>query len=167
MKTLILMRHAKAAPQQHDQPDIDRPLAQRGTSDAKAIGDWIRKKGLVPDIAIVSSAERTQQTWEALGLEAETPMKSASELYDAVPSTYLGILSRLDCDTVLMIGHNPTVATLAEHLLRDVDVPLDLTAYPTGATMAIAFEGDTWDSAVKLPGKLVHWAIPRELFEQD
>lgn len=161
MKTLILMRHAKAAPPEPDTPDYDRPLAPRGLANARDLGDWIREKDLVPELAIISGAERTRETWEALGLEDETPMKSSADLYDAVPSTYLTMLARLDCDSVLMVGHNPTVASLADHLLRDVDVPLDLTAYPTGATMAITFDADDWASAVKKPGKLAHWTIPK------
>ena len=62
-KTLILMRHGKAE-EGPGKPDHDRELAARGRRDAKAAGKWLHAEGLVPDLVICSTAQRTRQTWE-------------------------------------------------------------------------------------------------------
>jgi len=163
MKTLILMRHAKAAAHEPELADYDRPLAPRGQASAQALGDWLRDQDLVPDLALVSAAKRTMETWEALALADVTPVKSLGELYDGVPSTYLGQLAKQDRDCVLMIGHNPTIASLIDHGMGDEDMPVDLAAVPTGATVAITYDTDDWDDAIKKSGTLKSWVIPRSL----
>lgn len=163
MKTLILMRHTKAAAHAPEMADIDRPLAPRGIDNAKALGAWLAAAGLVPDVALVSAAQRTRETWELLGLEATTPVKLLAELYDAVPAGYLAPVAKLDCDTVMIVGHNPTIASLAEHLLRETEIPVDLSAYPTGATIVVTLEGEDWQTALKAPGHLANWTVPRAL----
>ncbi|MEM7614540.1 MAG: histidine phosphatase family protein [Pseudomonadota bacterium] len=163
MKTLILMRHTKAATPMPDRPDFDRHLAPRGEENARALGDWLRAQGHIPDLALISGAQRTRETWEGLALEAEVPVKLLDELYDGVPSTYFGLLGKLDCGSVLIVGHNPTVASVAEHLLRETEVPTELTAYPTGATLVITFDVEEWEEVAKTTGTLADWTIPRKL----
>ena len=63
-RRLIVMRHAKAEP--FAPSDHARPLTYRGIASARDVGDHLRDGGLAPDYAIVSSALRTRQTWEAL-----------------------------------------------------------------------------------------------------
>ena len=68
MLRLLLLRHAKSAyPAGVD--DHDRPLAARGRAAAPVIGRYMADQGLVPDLAVVSTARRAQQTW-ALAAEA-------------------------------------------------------------------------------------------------
>lgn len=163
MKTLILMRHTKAEAHTPSVEDYDRSLAPRGQRAAEALGTWLREQDLVPEIALVSGAQRTEETWEALDLEADTGVKLLPELYDAVPSTILNLLAKLESDSALVVGHNPTMAMLTEHLLGDVEPPTALSEYPTGFTVALTFDGDTWDSALKSPGRLRAWTVPRDL----
>ena len=120
-KILILMRHAKAE-EGHGKPDHDRELAPRGRRDAKAAGKWLHQEGLVPDLVICSTAERTRQTWEeACHGGAQT------EFVEFRRSVYVGgseqTLETLredagDTTTVLVVGHNPTMAQLTS-LLAD------------------------------------------------
>ena len=115
--------------------------------------------------ALVSAAQRTLETWEHLDIAGDTPMKALPELYDGVPSTYLKSLPNLDCDSVLMIGHNPTIASLMDHFLRDAEMPVELTAVPTGATAALTFEAEDWEEVIRGTGTLKAWVIPRSLTE--
>ncbi|MGW5238837.1 SixA phosphatase family protein [Monashia sp. NPDC004114] len=118
-KTLILMRHAKAE-EGLGMPDHDRELASRGRRDAKAAGAWLREQGLVPDLVICSTSKRTRQTWdEACHGGAQT------EFVEYRKSVYLGgseqTLETLredagDMATVLVVGHNPTMAHLTTML---------------------------------------------------
>ena len=59
-KRLLLIRHAKA---KQGNRDIERPLARRGRDDARVIGEWLDRHA-VPDLAVISPAVRTRQTWE-------------------------------------------------------------------------------------------------------
>lgn len=63
MPTLILLRHAKA--EAHNLEDFQRSLALRGRRQAIAVGEALTEEGLVPDLALVSAAARTKQTWES------------------------------------------------------------------------------------------------------
>lgn len=120
-KTLVLMRHAKAE-EGLGQADHDRELSGRGRRDAEAAGAWLRSEGLVPDLVICSTAVRTRQTWEmACRGGAQT------EFVEFRKSVYAGgaeeVLETVREDaglvgTVLVIGHNPTMANLTS-LLSD------------------------------------------------
>ena len=58
------MRHAKA--EQVGPSDFERALSGRGVADAVAGGGWLAELGISPDLALVSAALRTRQTWEAV-----------------------------------------------------------------------------------------------------
>ena len=64
MKTILLMRHAKAEPGVPGQKDFDRPLAERGNEDALRMGRALAKTGEVPDAIVSSPAARAKQTAE-------------------------------------------------------------------------------------------------------
>ena len=64
MDRLILLRHAKAESEASSGDDFDRPLAARGRREAQAVGVQLAALGLKPDIALVSPALRTRETWE-------------------------------------------------------------------------------------------------------
>ncbi|MFD1692416.1 SixA phosphatase family protein [Azotobacter chroococcum] len=45
MKTLFLVRHAKASKDDPELPDQDRPLTERGENDAPKMGKRLAKRG--------------------------------------------------------------------------------------------------------------------------
>ena len=61
---LILLRHAKSEKAEPGMSDHPRRLNARGKNDAAVIGAYMARHGLVADLALVSTAERTRQTWE-------------------------------------------------------------------------------------------------------
>ena len=64
MRRLMLLRHAKTENDAPSGQDQDRRLDDRGRLDAAAIGGWIGRHPPLPDAVLVSTAVRTQQTWE-------------------------------------------------------------------------------------------------------
>lgn len=122
-KTLVLFRHAKAE-QVVGKPDHDRELSSRGRRDAKVAGAWLREQGLVPDLVICSTAVRTRQTWEgarAGGAQAEFVEFRRSVYTGGTGLTLETIREDAgEMSTVLVIGHNPTMAELTG-LLADGD----------------------------------------------
>lgn len=120
-RRLVLLRHAKAEPAGDTLPDDLRPLALRGRSQAGLVGKTFAAEGLVPDVALVSSAVRTRQTWELLAAQLGphgVAVQVRPELYQAGVAGVLGMLHELDpaVRTVLVVGHEPTMAATAAHL---------------------------------------------------
>jgi phosphohistidine phosphatase len=115
-RRLVLVRHAQAA----DAPiDADRPLTQRGTRQATAIGGRLEQAGLVPDRAVVSPARRAVQTWELASAHLATDPPIVEErIYDNTVEALLTVLREVadDVRTVALVGHNPSIGELAAAL---------------------------------------------------
>ncbi|WP_434742325.1 SixA phosphatase family protein [Micromonospora sp. SH-82] len=73
-RTLVLLRHAKAETPGEEILDVDRPLVARGRAAAVAVGTWLDRYGLRPDVVLCSPALRTRQTWAGVadGLTRQT-----------------------------------------------------------------------------------------------
>jgi len=144
-RTLVVMRHAKA--EQDGPSDYERALAPRGHRDAAAAGRWLADRDITPDRALVSAALRTTQTWEHVLAGAGWSLDEGFELdldrslYAAGTDSALDLIRLVDeaVDTLVVIGHNPTMAYLAQ-LLDDGDgdpaASQELLGgtYPTSAT---------------------------------
>lgn len=136
---LIVLRHAKA--EAHDRPDFDRELTDRGRRDAAAFGARLAARGWLPAHAYVSAAARTRQTWA----EVQAASGSAATVDHELSLYEQGVDGALDllrlapeeAHTVILVGHNPTVAYLAHELCADDSDPKALAklreGYPTSA----------------------------------
>ncbi|WP_062377562.1 SixA phosphatase family protein [Demequina pelophila] len=151
MPTLILARHAKAEGPTPGLTDDARPLALIGRKAAARLGEVIAEAGYNPDLALVSPAVRTQQTWKLM--EASLAPTSASTI-DALYETHVqGVLAELaelgDVETVIVVGHEPTSSATAAFLAgKGSDTPaLKRIAHgiQTGTAAVLEFEGE-WDS---------------------
>ena len=155
-RTLVVMRHAKA--EQAAPTDYERPLAERGHRDSAVVGAWLAERGFTPDHALVSGALRTRETWEHTRRGAGEAW-SASEasydrgLYAADADTALDLVRMVDDvhERVVVIGHNPTVAYLAQLLddgEGDADAANELAmGFPTSATAVFSYDGSWSDLA--------------------
>jgi len=143
MHQLILLRHAKAARESSGTSDHDRRLTEDGTKAAAAIGLAMRKSGLAPDVVLVSSALRTQETLAALEAASvwdERPnIDTLPGLYMATPNQIRDILRELP-ETVrsaMVIGHNPGLHDLALSLAGPISTRAELSrlasGYPTAS----------------------------------
>jgi phosphohistidine phosphatase len=150
-RTLVVVRHAKA--EQDGPTDAERRLAERGHDDAAEAGRWLASEGVVPDRALVSAAVRTEETWrdlaEAAGWTLEPHLDRG--LYTAGVDSALDLVRMLDDDVrcVVMVGHNPTVASLAQVLdAGDGDQDAGdrmLGGFPTSAVAVFGFDGSWSD----------------------
>lgn len=148
MHRLILMRHAKTERAAVSGLDRDRALTERGTADAALMGRVLADKKLRPDLALVSPAVRTRQSWDAVQ-EAfgDVEVRIEPRLYDASADTIRRLVEDAEdqAGCLLVMAHNPGVHTLAlEYLTESAASPaiLDRLAggFPTGA--AAVFEVD-------------------------
>jgi len=134
MKTLLLLRHAKAEPAEQNQLDHDRPLAKRGRRDAPRMGEYLLEHSLIPDAIFSSTATRARETTElvASAMAFGGPIEFTRTLYMAGPRVYVDLLKYEagDARTVLVVGHNPGL----EDLLHELTGRLETLAT---ATLAI------------------------------
>ncbi len=117
-RELVVMRHAKAEP--GGESDVARELAPRGYDDAVEAGRWLADSGFVPEGALVSAARRAASTWLAVaeGGSFEVETTYSESLYAAGPETALDLVRETsdDVGALVVVGHNPTVAYLAQLL---------------------------------------------------
>ena len=120
MRTLLLLRHAKAVPVADGGDDHDRALAERGHEQAKRMAAHLAAEGHAPALVLCSTSRRTRETLEHV--RAHLPENARVEierrLYLATPGT---LLTRIhgaadDADELLLIGHNPGLEDLARGL---------------------------------------------------
>jgi phosphohistidine phosphatase len=126
MKTLLILRHAKAAPKGPNISDHDRPLDELGEADASHMGKLMKDKGIIPSFIISSTALRAKSTAKlvAKGCGYQGDIVLNHSLYEATSKDYLSILETLSdvCDSVLIVGHNPTVEDTLQMLTDSSDV---------------------------------------------
>ena len=162
VKTLLLLRHAKSAWNDPALDDHERPLNERGRRDAPRMGELIREYRLLPDIVISSDAERAHLTAEAVARAARYAGEIVLDrrLYLASPADIVDLLQevRPDARTVMIVGHNPGLEDLVEHLTGEQQ---DL---PTATLAQIDLPIDEWrDLTLSTRGTLMgHWR-PKEM----
>lgn len=121
VRRLVIVRHGTATGAEAS--DHERDLTEQGRREAADVGAWLRLEGHVPDRALVSDARRTRRTWEeiaAAGDLLDVTVEHAPALYTAGPESALDLVRATDesVTALLVLGHNPTVDSLA-HLLHD------------------------------------------------
>lgn len=170
MPELLLLRHAKSAWDQPGLEDHERDLAPRGVKAAKRMGRAMRDQGLVPDLALCSTAVRARRTWELVtaALGREVPSRHIDELYLAPAGRLLEIVRRQPkaCRRLLLVAHDPGMQALAVQLAGEGEAELleQLRAkLPTGALARITFDGDDWKTVAAGRGRLVQLLRPRDL----
>ena len=161
MKTLILMRHAKSGWDNPDLRDRDRPLNKRGQRAAPMVGAWLAAKGYVPDVALVSDARRTQETWALLGLN--TKQETLASLYLADPRDMLSEIAKADGDCVMVLGHNPGMGELSAELCADWPKHEQFMRFPTASVCVLTFQTDDWGQLTEGSGTLVDFVTPGDL----
>lgn len=168
-RTLILLRHAKS--DWPDVPDHERPLAPRGRHDAPAVGRWLRDGGLLPDQVLCSSARRTRETWESVRgqLGVDPPVTFDEQVYGAMPGTLLDLIRRTEPArrTLLVIGHDPAVSTLALALPAEDDADAATLErirqkFPTAAAAVLVF-AESWRQLEPGTARLAAYVTPRDL----
>lgn len=170
MHRLLLLRHSKAERARPGESDFDRPLAERGRGHASQVGAYLAKHAGAIDLALISPAARTRQTWERVGAELADPPKAAFEprIYDAGPETLLAIVreTRRSVRNLLMVGHNPGLHEAAVLLTAtgDIEARQQLNeGLPTSGLVILEFAFDGWNRLHEQSGRLEHFITPRSI----
>ena len=166
-RELLILRHAKSAWDTDAPADFDRPLALRGLRASKRMGRYIADTGLVPDAIVSSTATRAVQTVLGVAQAARFTLQSVrfeSAIYEADLSTLLDVLGTCDPDAhrTMIVGHNPGLEFLLDHLAGGVPVPGDGKLLPTAALARLDLPGD-WRRLTRGQGRLLGLTRVRDL----
>ncbi len=159
MKTLVLVRHAKA---EHGSPsldDFDRPLNHRGKHDAPAMARRFKKTGVPVDVLISSPAARALSTAEDFAMEINLPIQTDERIYEAGLRDLLAVVRELDDrhSSVMLTGHNPGMSELLHYLTGASCVNL-----PTAAVAVIELPQESWQNIPVGKGVLKSLSSPKE-----
>lgn len=117
-RRLTLLRHGKAESADAYPEDYERPLTHRGSIEAQEMAARLVKRNLVPDLILVSPAERAWATAEIIAATCELDDKQvqcARELYLASPERTWKLLAHRAAALhhIMICGHNPGLSAVA------------------------------------------------------
>ena len=170
MKRLYLLRHAKAERDSESGEDFDRPLAERGFRDAKALGRFLSARDWRPHLMVTSTARRTLQTVERMTADWPKPVAIVEEpgLYLASPELLLDSV-RVSSDkaaSLMLVAHNPGIENLAIELNRNVASEAARRMYkkfPTCGLAVFELSIERWSRVSPDLARLVAYFGPKDL----
>lgn len=145
IKTIYLLRHAKAENQDLKKNDHERQLIEKGVRHAEKMAKLLDGFRFPPEAIYTSSAARAHETAKifADALKLDEKLAVEDSLYSASEQAYLQFVQKLpdELDSVLIVGHNP--------ILEDLLVTLTSrspfhTKMPTCALAAVHFHVSLW-----------------------
>lgn len=173
MKTVFILRHAKADRDDADGSDFERTLNERGRESALDMGRYFSSKKYSCAAVLCSSAFRTKQTYELFkegaGLRAGVEFNEA--LYLADIKVLFARIQAVDdaLDSVMVIGHNPGLEQLANVLSGPAQDEIShgrqkrmKEKFSTCAFAVIELPVSHWNDVKAGRGKLVDFMRPRD-----
>ncbi len=142
MKRVILFRHGEAS--FDTASDFERELTQNGITSVILSAQYLIDASISPQRVVASAAQRAIETTsvlcEAMKLSVEK-IKYVSSLYSQGADAYISeIIGHSDeIDSVMIVGHNPSLSELANHFSKDGFFHLA----PAGF-IVVEFETDSW-----------------------
>ena len=162
MKTIIVMRHAKAENNSPTDNDFDRRLHKKGKLAAHDTAKKYKELKLMPDLIITSPVVRAMSTAEILAdfFGLKNAILSLNYLYQRL-YTFSEIvndasITKSDSNTILIVGHNPTISYLLQQINSDSNELLR-----TSSAVVFDFDVDNW-SEVNASNSVRRCIIDRE-----
>lgn len=161
MKKIIVVRHGNSEFENLNIPDYKRKLLKNGIKESEEIALLLKDKQIIPEAIFSSTAFRAMQTAEIFSQVLNFPKNKIVEegfLFGFYKSKKL--LDYLqenasDKNTVMIVGHNPTLESLASNFAKDFYEDLG-----TSAVVAIEFGVNKWVEIRNFQGKIVFFEQP-------
>lgn len=159
MKKIFLVRHAKSDWNNSEIEDIERPLNDRGYSNANQMSKSFKT---MPDLIVSSPAIRAISTALIFARNLNydpNNLQIRKELYEASEKDYLSVIHQLDdqYNTIMLFAHNPTISTVAESLVKSL--PMEMA---TCAIAGISFDCSKWSDIKNNQGDLFLFDYPKK-----
>jgi phosphohistidine phosphatase len=163
MKTLYLLRHAKSSWNFDELSDQERPLNDRGRSDAPHMGQALLKRDIRLDLVVSSPAVRALSTAVLVARELSYPHNKIvvePGIYGADVDELVAIIQALPdtAESVMLVGHNPTITETANALS-----PSSLNEMPTAAVVCLRFDCEQWAEVSRQNAEFYFYDYPRNV----
>jgi phosphohistidine phosphatase len=144
MKQLLIIRHSKSSLDLSVLNDFDRPLNDRGKSDAPIMAKRLLDKKIDINAFISSTAKRAFTTATYFAEAYKQPSKNIlqfPELYHASPATFYDVINQIsdDFNTIAIFSHNPGITAFVNELTATT-----IDNMPTCGTFAVTINCNSW-----------------------
>jgi phosphohistidine phosphatase len=136
-KTIIFMRHGKAVDAEEAFNDFERPLQNRGRKEAEQTAEWLKEKGIHPELILSSPATRAAGTAQVVANVFEYPAEHIvyhAPLYMGRAHEYIAAINNLKANCILVVGHNTEMQALAYHFAK-----VGQAGFPTASAVVLEF----------------------------
>lgn len=144
MKKVFIIRHAKSD-QRFFGSDFERPLNQRGKTDAPAMAARLKEREPVVDAFVSSPAWRARETAEnfiSVFGGAASDIIFIPSLYHAPANVFFEQISQLPdtLNAVALFSHNPGIT----HFVNELTDTVHIDNMPTCGVFAVCVHTDKW-----------------------
>ena len=145
--------------------DHDRPLNERGEAGAERVGTWLADRGHVPKTILCSTAKRATMTAKIMMEQfADKPdIVDIPGLYHASPDTILAKIRNAAAGDLMVVGHNPGMASFADLISETRPKHERFSAFPTTSTLISEVHRDSWADLKFGDARLLNFVVPRDL----
>lgn len=162
MKQITFLRHAKSDWAYKDLKDIDRPLNERGYTDAYEGSLLFFEQKILPDKIYVSPATRALSTALIFARTMHYPMQQFQldvRLYETDVEFLLRFIqSQNERDQHLMlVGHNPATTDVCNAFLKSGSID----EVPTCGLFSLSFDCKTWKSIAFESAEIKYYQYPK------
>jgi phosphohistidine phosphatase len=161
LKTIFIIRHAKSD-QSFFGNDFERPLNERGRSDAPVMAKRLLDKKYRFDALVSSPATRAKQTaaFFAEGLNMSPGgIILVSALYHAPSEVFYETVSGLpdDLNTVALFSHNPGIT----HFVNSLNSGAKIDNMPTCGIFAVSAGIKEWNGFARAKKEFLFFDYPK------
>jgi phosphohistidine phosphatase len=160
---LILIRHAQSRNIEPGEKDLDRELTDSGIQDASRLARFMYLEEIIPEVILTSHAVRARDTAQLFAEQLKLDHSEIiidEDLYEASVRTLLNFITKLDNSqiSVMIIGHNPSLTHLCEHLSKDI-----IGFLPPASMVHLTFDNVDWLNIDKGMGHLEQVKLPDQI----
>ena len=164
MKQLYIIRHAKSSWGDFSLPDIERPLNERGKTDAPAMAKRLLDKKINIDAFVSSPAKRAKNTCSLFCTEYDVKEKDIiiiEKLYAAPAATFFEVINELDnkYKRVAIFSHNPGITDFVNTLCEKVQID----NMPTCGIFAVEASIEKWKDFKDAEKKFLFFDYPKNI----
>jgi phosphohistidine phosphatase len=161
VKTIFIIRHAKSD-QSFFGNDFERPLNERGKTDAPELAGRLLDKKIKIDALVASPAARAKKTAEFFATGLQMPLEEiifVSALYHAGSDVFSEVISGLpdELNTVAIFSHNPGIT----NFVNDLNTSIQIDNMPTCGVFAASANTTNWNGFTKAKKEFLFFDYPK------
>lgn len=162
MKKLFIIRHAKSD-QSFFGNDFERPLNERGKSDASLMAKRLLDSRLGVDALVSSPAIRAKKTAEMFAETLKKPKEEViyiSALYHASADVFYEVIAGLPAtlNAVAIFSHNPGIT----YFVNSLNTQTKIDNMPTCANFALITDIAHWSEFAKASKEMLFFDYPKK-----